>query len=385
MKHPVGPVLRFLAGAFSAAIALATAASMAADWPTFALWWYGRPTASMFVSAADRSVDPIFGRPITFYLFSLPAWQAISGWLITLAIVLIVMALLAAAVSGTARVAARVARRRRSAEAPRGVAFTWSFGMIALAVRVWLNRFDLLFDEHTIFTGAGYTDAHIAIGGMTLIAALLLVGGLVALVGAATRRTFRWLVFASIPAVLAYVAIGLTAAYVSSFIVKPNELVKERPFIEHNIALTRQAYGLNRLIQQPFPAEMSVEAADPANNQATIQNIRLWDWRVLQDTLRQLQEIRTYYDFPDIDIDRYPIDGKPRQVMLAARELNVEKLPVSSRNWSRAVSGPGSRSPDSASARSSARTASAWACSHWAACAARSCQRTASAVAPAFS
>ena len=330
---PVGPVLRFLAGLFSAAIALATAASMAADWPTFALWWYGRPTASMFVSAADRSVDPIFGRPITFYLFSLPAWQAISGWLITLAVVLIVMALLAAAVSGTARVAARVARRRRSTEAPRGVAFTWAFGMIALAVRVWLNRFDLLFDEHTIFTGVGYTDAHIAIGGMTLIAALLLIGGLVALVGAATRRTLRWLVIASVPAVLAYIVVGLTASYVSSFIVKPNELVKERPFIEHNIALTRQAYGLNRLIQQPFPAELSVEAADPANNQATIQNIRLWDWRVLQDTLRQLQEIRTYYDFPDIDIDRYPIDGKPRQVMLAARELNVEKLPVSSRNW----------------------------------------------------
>ena len=83
----------------------------------------------------------------------------------------------------------------------------------------------------------------------------------------------------------------------------------------------------------PFPAETTVEAADPANNQATLQNIRLWDWRALQDTLRQLQEIRTYYDFPDIDIDRYTIDGALRQVMLATRELNVEKLPESSRNW----------------------------------------------------
>jgi len=334
VRIPVGPVLRFVAGVFSAVIALATAAGMAADWPTFALWWYGRPANSAFVSAADRSVDPIFGRPITFYLFSLPAWQEIAGWLVTLAVVLIVIALLAAAVSGTARVAARVARRRRtSTEAPRGVAFAWSFGMIALALRVWLNRFDLLFEEHTIFSGVSYTDAHITIGGMTLIAALLLIGGLVALAGAVTRRTFRWLVVASLPAVLAYAGVGLTASYVSSFIVKPNELVKERPFIEHNIALTRQAYGLNRLIQQPFPAETSVEAADPVNNQATIQNIRLWDWRVLQDTLRQLQEIRTYYDFPDIDIDRYTIDGKPRQVMLATRELNVDKLPVSSRNW----------------------------------------------------
>ena len=97
--------------------------------------------------------------------------------------------------------------------------------------------------------------------------------------------------------------------------------------------MTRQAYGLTGVTQREFPAETTVDAADPANNQATLQNIRLWDWRALQDTLRQIQEIRTYYDFPDIDIDRYEIDGTTREVMLAARELNVEKLPESSRNW----------------------------------------------------
>ena len=97
--------------------------------------------------------------------------------------------------------------------------------------------------------------------------------------------------------------------------------------------MTRQAYGLDKFAQREFPAETTVEAADAANNQATLQNIRLWDWRALQDTLRQIQEIRTYYDFPDIDIDRYEIDGTTREVMLAARELNVDKLPESSRNW----------------------------------------------------
>src|SRR6204780_5398465 len=97
--------------------------------------------------------------------------------------------------------------------------------------------------------------------------------------------------------------------------------------------MTRQAYGLDRFSQREFPAETTVGAADPANNQPTLQNIRLWDWQALQDTLRQIQEIRTYYDFPDIDIDRYQIAGNLRQVMLAARELNVEKLPESSRNW----------------------------------------------------
>jgi uncharacterized membrane protein (UPF0182 family) len=115
--------------------------------------------------------------------------------------------------------------------------------------------------------------------------------------------------------------------------VKPNELVREKTYIAYNTALTRQAYGLDRVTQREFPAETTVDAADPANNQATLQNIRLWDWRALQDTLRQIQEIRTYYDFPDIDIDRYEIDGTTREVMLAARELNVDKLPESSRNW----------------------------------------------------
>ena len=138
---------------------------------------------------------------------------------------------------------------------------------------------------------------------------------------------------AVLPAVVCFLAVQVVGWYVGSFIVKPNELVREQPYIAHNIEMTRQAYGLDRFAQREFPAETTVEAADAANNQATLQNIRLWDWRALQDTLRQIQEIRTYYDFPDIDIDRYEIDGTTREVMLAARELNVDKLPESSRNW----------------------------------------------------
>jgi hypothetical protein len=121
--------------------------------------------------------------------------------------------------------------------------------------------------------------------------------------------------------------------YVSSFVVQPNQLVRERPFIAHNIEMTRRAYALDRIEIRPFPADTGVEALEPANNQTTLENIRLWDWRALQDTLHQIQAIRTYYDFPDIDIDRYPVDGSVRQMMLATRELNVDKLPQSSRNW----------------------------------------------------
>jgi uncharacterized membrane protein (UPF0182 family) len=136
-----------------------------------------------------------------------------------------------------------------------------------------------------------------------------------------------------VPAVIVYLLVNLAGGYVSSFIVKPNQLVRERPFIAHNIEMTRRAYALDRIEPHPFPAESTIESVDPQHNQPTLDNIRLWDWRALQDTLRQIQEIRTYYDFPDIDIDRYQVGGTVRQMMLATRELNINKLPESSRNW----------------------------------------------------
>jgi uncharacterized membrane protein (UPF0182 family) len=168
---------------------------------------------------------------------------------------------------------------------------------------------------------------------MLVVCAAFVLGAVIAVVNAVRVPRGRWLVAAILPAAVCYVAVQAVGWYVSSFVVKPNELVREKPYIVFNTELTRQAYRLNRVSQREFPAETTVEAADPQNNQATLQNIRLWDWRALQDTLRQIQEIRTYYDFPDIDIDRYDIDGTTREVMLAARELNVDKLPESSRNW----------------------------------------------------
>jgi uncharacterized membrane protein (UPF0182 family) len=178
-----------------------------------------------------------------------------------------------------------------------------------------------------------YTDAHVTLTGLLFVCVALVLGAAIAAVNAVSTQRGRRLVVAVLPAAGCFIAVQLVGWYVSSFIVKPNELVREKPYIAHNIELTRQAYGLDRFALREFPAETTVAAADPANNQPTLQNIRLWDWQALQDTLRQIQEIRTYYDFPDIDIDRYEIDGTQRQVMLAARELNVDKLPESSRNW----------------------------------------------------
>jgi uncharacterized membrane protein (UPF0182 family) len=325
VKFPVEPVLRLFALGVSLAIAAATGAGMMAEWPTLALFWYvPRTTGSV--------VDPIFGKPLNFFLFTLPAWQLILGWLLTLAVITCILAVFLILITGGAR--ALAGSLSRHVTLPwRGLSITFAFLLLILAMRVYVGRFERLFDDHTIFGGVTYTDAHVTLTGMLVVCAAFALGAVITAVNAMRVPRGRWLVAAILPAAVCYIAVQGIGWYVSSFIVKPNELVREKPYIVYNTDLTRQAYGLDRVAQREFPAETTVEAADPANNQATLQNIRLWDWHALQDTLRQIQEIRTYYDFPDIDIDRYKIDGTIRQVMLAARELNVDKLPESSRNW----------------------------------------------------
>jgi uncharacterized membrane protein (UPF0182 family) len=325
VKLPVEPVLRLIAFGVSLAVAAATGAAMIGEWPTLALFWYAP-------RSAGSVVDPIFGRPLNFFLFTLPAWQVILGWLLTLAVITCVLAILFVFIAGGARVLA--GRLSRHVTLPwRGFSITFGFLLLILAMRVYISRFERLLDDHTIFGGVTYTDAHVTLTGLLVVSAALVVGALIAFMNSVRVPRGRWLIAAILPAAVCYLTVQVVGWYVSSFIVKPNELVREKPYIVYNTDLTRQAYGLNGVSQREFPAEITVEAADPANNQATLQNIRLWDWRALQDTLRQIQEIRTYYDFPDIDIDRYDIDGTTREVMLAARELNVEKLPESSHNW----------------------------------------------------
>jgi uncharacterized membrane protein (UPF0182 family) len=325
LKLPVARILRLLGLVVSLLIAFVTGASVMTEWLTFALYWY----APRMIGGA---VDPIFGKPINFYLFTLPAWQFIAGWLLTLAVIGCVIAVFFVFVTGSTRMLA--GRRGRYISLPwRGFSIAFAFLLLILAMRAYIARFERLFDEHTIFSGVTYTDAHVMLPGMLAVCAALVLGAGIATINVVSAPRVRWLVAAVAPAVVCYFVLQICGWYVSSFIVKPNELVRERPYIAYNIELTRQAYGLERLAQHEFPAETTIEAADAGNNQATLQNIRLWDWRALQDTLRQIQEIRTYYDFPDIDIDRYEINGTMRPVMLASRELNVEKLPESSRNW----------------------------------------------------
>jgi uncharacterized protein len=325
IQIPLERILRLGALVLSVLVSLGAGASMMSDWPKFALYFHQPQIAGEFA-------DPILGRSLGFYLFSLPVWQIFTGWLLTLAILMSIAAVFSAVISGGSRISLHGFDHSRNL--PWNVfSIPVAFLLLVVAARVYIGRIEMLITDHTIFSGVTYTDAHVFLTGQMLVAILLVAGAAIALLNFVARPGLRWIALAPIPAIVCYFVLQLVAWYVGSFIVKPNQLAREQQYINNNIDFTRRAYGLDRVAQHEFPAETELAAAEPDKNQDTLKNIRLWDWRALQDTLRQLQEIRTYYDFPDVDIDRYTLDGQTRQVMLAARELSVEKLPESSRNW----------------------------------------------------
>ncbi len=322
---PVEPVLNLIGLGLSVAIAAAAGANMIGRSMTLALFWEAPHSAT--------TPDAIFGRSLDFYLFTLPASQLIAGWLLLLSVIACAIAAVFVLVIG----GTRMLRGRRISEVQtklwRGLSLSLAAFFLMLAVRTYLGRFERLFQEGTVFSGVTYTDAHVNLNGLLVVCMALVAGAGIAAYAAVSAPRPRWLLAAPIPAIACYLIVAGVQWYVSGFIVAPNQLVRERPYIAHNIEMTRRAYALDRIEARAFPADTGIEAVEPANNQTTLENIRLWDWRALQDTLRQIQEIRTYYDFPGIDIDRYHIGGSVRQMMLATRELNVDKLPQSSRNW----------------------------------------------------
>src|SRR6202048_5050001 len=290
---PVEGALRIGGLLVALLVAFGAGAAMKTEWPRFALYWF-QP------QALSGPADPIFSHSLGFYLFTLPVWQSLSGWLLMLAVLM--------CASGVFLVLISTGSRLSTSGFDRSVPLPWrtfsiavAFLLLVIAMRVYLGRIELLLEDHTVFGGVTYTDAHVILGGMLAVCCALILGAAISALNWVVRPRLRWLVLAPIPAVLCYLLVQIASWYVSSFIVKPNQLVREQPYIAHNIDFTRQAYGLDRITQHEFPAETTVEATDPANNQATLRSIRLWDWRALQDTLRQIQEIRTYYDFPDID------------------------------------------------------------------------------------
>ncbi|MFZ0394798.1 MAG: UPF0182 family protein, partial [Terracidiphilus sp.] len=322
---PLERVLRIGALVASAFIALISGAALRANWTDFALYWFHPATGS-------NVTDPVLGRSLDFYLFTLPVWNDLAGWLLALAILFCVAAVFSALIAG-GRMLSHDAYERLAPFPWRTLSIPVAFLLLVLAVREYIARIQLILTGHTVFSGITYTDAHVQLGGMLLICAALVLGAFVVAMNFVSRPSVRWVVAAPVPAIVCFFLVQIVAWYVGNFIVKPNQLDREKPYIAYNIDMTRRAYGLDRIATHEFPASVDVADADAGHNQPTLQNIRLWDWRALQDTLRQIQEIRTYYDFPDVDIDRYQVNGQTREVMLAARELSLDKLPESSRNW----------------------------------------------------
>jgi uncharacterized protein len=297
---------------------------MKSEWQTFALY---------FNQATTSLRDPIFQRPLGFYLFSLPVYDLISSWLTTLVFVILCAATVYSVLTLPSSTL-KPAKREIGKHSLRSVSLAVGAFFVMLALRAYLSRFGYLWEDHQTFTGVTFTEAKYLLPALVFLAIALLIAAALAILNGFMNKGLRLLLLAaSIPLAVYVVGVILVPAYVTSFIVKPNELGRETPYIEHNIAWTRQAFGLDQVTTREFQAEPSVEALALPNNRATLENIRLWDWHALQDTLKQLQAIRTYYDFPDVDVDRYKLGGQNRQMMIAAREIDTQKLPESSRNW----------------------------------------------------
>jgi uncharacterized membrane protein (UPF0182 family) len=273
--------------------------------------------------------DPLFGRDLGFYFFVLPFWRLLHGWATALVAGTLV---LVAAVYVLQRSLVLTARGPRLAAGAR----THLLGLAALllvlrGVGFWLDRFDLLFSAHSLVFGASYTDVHAALPVLQWLIVLAVLCA-AACVFQMFRPGWRFLVAGLVVLVVLWVAgLGFAPALLQSYRVKPNELAFERPYIENNIRMTRQAYALDRVAEKDFAAEDSLNPAALERNNLTIKNIRLWDHRPLLTTYGKLQEIRTYYKFRDVDVGRYTLNGEYRQVTVSARELSYRDLP--SRGW----------------------------------------------------
>jgi uncharacterized membrane protein (UPF0182 family) len=293
-------------------------------WRQFALYW-NQPSSNVH--------DPIFGKSLSFYLFSLPLYDLLSSWLMGVTFIILIAAV-AYSLLGLPQTVLKPTVRWSSGAAFRGVCCALALFLLVVGWRTYLSRFPFLWDDHPIFSGVTYTEAHYTLPALLIVSIALVIAAIILLVNAFAVRRFSLLLIAlALPLAVYIVGVVLVPAYIQSFIVKPNELDRESVYIGYNLEWTRRGFSLDQIEQRDFEAEGSTAALDLANNRESIENIRLWDWRALQDTLRQIQAIRIYYDFPDVDVDRYVTGGTTRQMMIAPREINDAKLPEQSRNW----------------------------------------------------
>ncbi|HJT27408.1 MAG TPA: UPF0182 family protein [Pyrinomonadaceae bacterium] len=316
--------IRPLGWFIAALVGLVYGLNLKEHWRQFALFWNQPPT---------NVYDPIFGKSLGFYLFSLPLYDVLSSWLVGVTFIILIAAV-AYSLLGLPQTVLKPSVRWSSGAAFRGVCCALALFLLVVSWRTYLSRFPFLWDDHASFSGVTYTEAHYTLPALLFVCVALIIAAIILLVNAFAMRRFSLLLIAiALPVAVYIVGVVLVPSYIQSFVVKPNELDRESPYIGYNIEWTRRGFGLDQIELREFEAENSTAALDLPNNRESLENIRLWDWRALQDTLRQIQAIRTYYDFPDVDVDRYVTGGSTRQMMIAPREINDSKLPSQSRNW----------------------------------------------------
>jgi uncharacterized protein len=277
--------------------------------------------------------DPVFSRDIGFYVFTLPALASALGLASTLLVLSLIVTVPVYLLRGDILLGpgvGRVPRLRIEPSAAWHIATLLAGLFVVTALRLWLvDAPGLLYSTTGPLVGASYTDLHATLPALRISAVVAVLAALLVLYGAMRRELGRYAVLA-IGGYLAVAIVGrgLIPGFVQKFVVAPTELTRETPYLRYHILATRQAWGLDSVETRELTGENNLTLSDIRANAATIENVRLWDRDPLLQTFGQLQEIRTYYDFVNVDDDRYQIDGRYRQVLLSPRELNVRSLPT---------------------------------------------------------
>ena len=319
IRDAVDPYLPWVIAAVSVLFALTSGAAVGAQWQTFLLFLNGEGVGI---------VDPLFSRDLGFWLFDFPFWALIQTWLFTSLILAILLTAGAHYVLG--------AIRPESEEKVTPPARAHLTVLVALAVAArgwgyWLDRYELNYSPRGTVTGAAFTDVNAELPALLLLIGVAAIA--IVILFASLRREGFLLPGAALGllVVASIVLQGVYPAVVQRVRVDPQELAREREFIERNLDATRRAFGLDEVVRQPFSIRNDLDEQDVRNNDITLRNVRLWDPEVLETTYSELQALRPYYEFLDVAIDRYFIDGELRQVMLATRELS--SLPQQADTW----------------------------------------------------
>ena len=313
------PIARVALIAVSVLAALTVAGSVAASWETVLLWQNRVPYSPETAAAV---VDPIFGRDISFFLFELPFLRFVQA-LFNGVVIATLIVVLARYLVGASRGSLVFTTPVRVHLGVLGGLF-----LLSVAFGYQLDKYELVYSGRGIATGVSFTDQNAQFMAYDVLTVL---SGLAAafLVGGAFTRMIWPLALTVGVWLLASLVIGrLYPEAIQRFTVEPNQYAQEERYIANNIAMTRMAYGLDAWEERSFRGEERLDAAAIEAEEATFRNARLWDYRPLGDTLDQLQRVRRYYDFVDVDTDRYVIDGVQRQVMLSARELALDQNPA---------------------------------------------------------